>query len=88
MKIEYNELKNESNYKKHGVYFSEAENIEWDTLWAIPDTRKQYNEKRMIGYAYIGDRIYCIVFVDRLNVRRIISLRKANSREVKNYAKA
>lgn len=42
----------------------------------------------MIGYAFIGMRLYCVVFTDRDNERRIISLRKANSREVKHYAKA
>ncbi len=88
MQIEYNKTKNESNYEKHGVYLQEAERIEWATLWAMTDDRKEYNENRMIGYAYIGKCIYCIVYVDRLNIRRIISLRKANSREVKNYAEA
>ena len=46
----------------------------------------------MIGYAPIDDRVYCVVFVDRGDTthsvtRRIISLRKANMREVKDYAK-
>jgi uncharacterized DUF497 family protein len=89
MEIEYNETKNESNYEKHQVYLKEAEHIEWDTLWAKLDERKQYDEKRMIGYAYIRQRLYCVVYVDKPNnIRRIISLRKANSREVKNYAEA
>ena len=42
----------------------------------------------MIGYAYIGLRLYCVVYTDRGDERRIISLRKANSREVKRYAEA
>lgn len=49
------------------------------------DDRKNYGEKRMIGYALLGDRLYCEVFTDRGNERRIISLRKANQREVKYY---
>lgn len=59
--------------------------IEWDTLLAKMDDRKDYGEKRMIGYAFLGDRLYCEVFTDRGNERRIISLRKANQREVKYY---
>ncbi|MDO9224535.1 MAG: BrnT family toxin [Pseudomonadota bacterium] len=41
-----------------------------------------------IGYALllIGLRLFNVVFVDRADGRRIISLRKANLREVKRYA--
>ena len=35
---------------------------------------------------YIGDRLYYVVYVEREEVRRIISLRKANLREVQRYA--
>ncbi|VAW31986.1 hypothetical protein MNBD_CHLOROFLEXI01-1106, partial [hydrothermal vent metagenome] len=45
-----------------------------------------YDEVRVIGYAPIGQRVFCVVYTDRGNTRRIISLRKANKREVKNYA--
>ena len=58
-------------------------------LLCKPDTRRDYGEPRQIGYAIAGDCLYCVVFVDRPRVatteRRIISLRKANSREVKRY---
>jgi len=52
---------------------------------ATADTRKDYGEARVIGYAPIGERLYCVVFVERDEGRRIISLRKANSREVARY---
>lgn len=55
---------------------------------ASPDQRSDYGEMRMIGYAPIGNRLYCVVFVDRGTVRRIISLRKANSREVRAYVQS
>ena len=65
--------------------------MEWDTLRCKPDTRREYGEARQIGYVISRDRLYCVVFVDRPadapTERRIISLRKANSREVKNYEK-
>jgi len=48
----------------------------------------EYAEQRMIGFAYIGLRLYCVVFTDRDDVRRIISLRKANRREIAHYAAA
>ena len=40
-----------------------------------------------IGVGYIGLRLFCKVFTDRGDERRVISLRKANAREVANYAK-
>jgi uncharacterized DUF497 family protein len=66
-----------------------ATELEWDTLECKPDTCRDYGELRQLGYAIAGDRLYCVVFVDRpadaSTERRIISLRKANSREVKSY---
>lgn len=53
-----------------------------------PDTRADYGELREIGFALIGDRLYVVVFVQRGDVMRVISLRKANSREVKLYEQA
>ncbi|HNP52724.1 MAG TPA: BrnT family toxin [Nitrosomonas nitrosa] len=40
----------------------------------------------MITLAPIDKRVYCVVYVDRGNNRRIICLRKANYREVIHYA--
>ena len=88
MKIEFDPSKGSANRAKHGVSLQEAADIEWDTLLAKPDSRRDYGETRMIGYAYIGLRLYCVVYVDRSEARRIISLRKANSREIENYAEA
>lgn len=86
MDIEFDEKKNQLNIKKHGVSFLEAKNINWDSLWAFEDNRKNYNEIRMIGYVLIVSRLYNIVYTLRGSSVRIISLRKANKKEVLNYA--
>ena len=39
----------------------------------------------MIALAPLSDRLYVVAFVDRDSLRRIISLRKANRREVNHY---
>ena len=68
----------------------DAVDFEWETAVVWPDTRRDYNETRMMALGYIGLRIMVLVFVDRPpeqpTERRIISLRKANRREVKRYA--
>ena len=88
MDIAFDQDKDNSNMVKHGTSLADAALIEWETLYAFEDDRKEYGEARIRGYAYIGDRLYCVVFVDRDSTRRIISLRKANQRELKHYAKA
>ena len=85
VKITYNKAKNQQNIEKHGVRLADAELLDWDLLIASIDARKDYGEVRMIGYAPINNRVYCVVFVDRDDSRRIISFRKANRREVTWY---
>jgi uncharacterized DUF497 family protein len=80
--------KEASNLARHGVPLSLASSIEWDSAVIWTDTRFEYGEPRQSGIGYIGPRLYFVVFVDRAEGRRIISLRKANAREVKRYAQA
>ena len=82
MNIIFDTTKDSANILKHGVSLADAALIEWNTLRAKSDTRQDYGETHTIGYALIGIRLYCVIFTDR----RIISLRKANQREVKHYA--
>lgn len=86
MKITFDQGKDEINIAKHGVSLSLAAEFEWDTAVIWPDTRKDYGESRMACLGYVGLRIYAMVFVDRADYRRIVSLRKANRREVERYA--
>ncbi|MHB1678871.1 MAG: BrnT family toxin [Sulfuriferula sp.] len=86
MKITFDPEKDVFNMVKHGVSLVLASELEWGCLLAKPDARRDYGELRMIGYAPIGTRVFCVVFTDRGDERRIISLRKANPREVRRYA--
>ena len=86
MLIDFDKAKDATNLAKHGVSLAEAEKLEWDALLEQPDNRADYGEVRIIGFAPIHDRLFCVVFTDRDGERRIISLRKANTREVQDYA--
>ena len=61
--------------------------LEWNTAYILEDTRKAYPERRYQALGLIGERLQMLVFCmpDSQTVR-VISLRKANSREVKIYA--
>jgi uncharacterized DUF497 family protein len=48
--------------------------------------RREYGEMRQCALALIRQRRYFAAFVDRGDVRRVISLRRANIREVNHYA--
>jgi uncharacterized DUF497 family protein len=87
MNITFDPAKDASNLAKHGVSLALAERLEWDLLLAGEDLRRAYGEVRWIGFAPIVERVYCVVFTERGGQRRVISLRKANSREVQRYAR-
>lgn len=80
--------KDGANQEKHGVSLSDASRLEWDSALTWPDLRCDYGEARWCGIGYIGLRLHAVVFVDRADGRRIISLRKANQREVNRYAQS
>lgn len=83
--ITFDPLKDQLNRRKHGISLAEARHFDWDhaDLWL--DQRHNYGEPRQCGTGRIGLRLYFVVFVWRKGKRRIISLRKANVREVKRY---
>lgn len=87
MLIEFDPLKNQSNLAKHGVSLALASELDWDEALVWVDDRFEYGERRMIALAPRTGILYYVAFVDRHRVRRIISLRRANRREVKHYVK-
>ncbi|MEO5371633.1 MAG: BrnT family toxin [Magnetococcus sp. DMHC-1] len=87
MKIEFDPDKEYANRLKHGVSLGDVEGLDWERSVISLDRRHDYGEPRMIGYVPKRNRLYCVVFADREGVRRIISLRKANKRETKRYAR-
>lgn len=80
--------KDRKNQNKHDCSLADAEQIEWDMALEWLDDRNDYGEDRYVALAPIDNRLYCVVFVEREGSRRVISLRKANSREVKKYVEA
>ena len=88
MRIEFDKTKDETNLVKHGVSLSLARELDWDAALVWLDDRFEYDELRMIALAPKTEILYYVSFVDRGAMRRIISLRRANRREVQQYVKA
>ena len=85
MRIEFDRAKDGANRAKHGVSLALAGELDWEAALVWIDDRFNYDELRMIALAPQTEILYYVAFVDRGEVRRIISLRRANRREVKYY---
>ncbi len=77
--------KDKLNLAKHGLSLSFAEKLIWDEAYVWVDPRYAYDELRVIGLVPEGNTLYFVAFVDRGDVRRTLSLRRAERREVKKY---
>ncbi len=88
MQIEFDPIKDLANEAKHGVSLALAAELDWDAALVWVDDRFEYAELRMIALAPKTNTLYYVAFVDRGSNRRIISLRRANRREVKHYVES
>ncbi len=91
IRFEWDEKKNYSNRKKHGVWFEEAQQV-FDDAAALRyfDQEHSENEDRflLLGMS-ASNRTLVVVFCERErpSVIRIISARKATQKELKFYEK-
>lgn len=85
MDITFDRAKDALNQEKHGVSLATAALLNWSDLMVAVDDRFDYREVREIGFGVIDQRLYCVVFTQRGDTMHVISLRKANQREVRNY---
>lgn len=88
MRIEFDSGKDRQNQARHRISLALAGELEWEAALVWVDDRFMYAELRMIALAPKTNILYYVAFVDRGRVRRIISLRRANRREVKHYVES
>ena len=88
MQFVFDPDKDATNLGKHGLSLAAAAELSWEAALVWIDNRADYGEVRVVALAPIGDILYFVAFVDRETKRRIISLRRANRREVNHYVKA
>lgn len=85
MRFTFDPNKDKLNLVNHGLSLSFAEKLVWEEAYVWVDPRYPYDELRMIGLVPESNTLYYVAFVDRGDVRRTISLRPAERREVKKY---
>ncbi|MFN3669867.1 MAG: BrnT family toxin [Brevundimonas sp.] len=85
MTVSFDPAKDAINRAKHGLSLAEAERGDWTAAFIALDDRRDYGELRWYAYLPIDGRVHVVVYTERDDVTRIISLRRANPREVAKY---
>ncbi len=83
--ISFDPAKNARNVADRGLPFTLVEQLDWSSAIIEEDVRKNYSERRYLTLGLIEDRLHAVVFKPRAGKVHVISLRKANQREVKDY---
>ena len=73
--------------RTRGFSFDLVEHFDWNTALTQRDLRIE-SEERWIALGLVAERMYVVVWTPRGRYTRIISMRKANDREVARYAQA
>jgi hypothetical protein len=85
MEIEFDTDKRDKTLRARGLDFARAGEIFADVIITIEDIRKNYGETRWMTVGAIDGRIVILIWTPRGAVRRIISMRYANEREITRY---
>jgi uncharacterized DUF497 family protein len=85
MQFEWDEKKARSNKAKHDVDFKSVQYFDFDTALYRVDIAMDYGEERWEATGLIGVRLHTLVFTEREDRIRVISLRKATPDEMKEF---
>ena len=85
MHIEFDVNKNDTNIRERGLSLERASDFDFDSAIIKRDSRKSYPEVRYVAVGFLDARLHVLCFTPIEDGIRVISFRKANSREVKHY---
>ena len=86
MKIEFDPAKSERNGRQRDLPFSLTVEFDWESAIYLEDIRRDYPERRFVALGFLRAKLHVICFTPIPGGVRIISLRRANSREIHRYA--
>lgn len=87
MEIEYDHGKRERTLLERGIDFARACEVFAGVHFTSEDRRQDYGEVRQITVGKLDARLVVMVWTQRHQTRRIISMRRANEREIKRFEK-
>ncbi len=84
MKISFDPVKRDWTLRARGLDFLEAELVFGGPLHQFVDLRFDYGETRIVTFGFLEARMVVVVWTPRGDVYHIISMRKANAREIES----
>ncbi len=88
MQIEFDPAKNERNIRERGLSFERAADFDFETALYLEDDRYDYGKQRIRAIGYIEQQLHALVYTVREETLRVISLLRANRRELRSYEEA
>jgi len=86
MEFEFDPVKAASNFKKHGVRFTDAEQVLHDPSAVTIEDPDALGEQRFVTLGMDSlQRVLVVVYTQRGERTRLISARKASRNEAKQY---
>jgi uncharacterized protein len=85
LEFEWDDQKEKSNLRKHGLAFEDAITLFDGPYLERLDDRHDYGEERYVAYGCVRDEVVVLVYTWRGPARRIISARKATKVERETY---
>ncbi len=87
MSLEFDPVKRDKTVAERGLDFARAGEVFDGVHMTGQDSRTSYPEDRFITVGYLDQRLVVMVWTPRGEVRRVISMRKANDREKIFYSR-
>jgi uncharacterized protein len=81
----WDETKRKANLAKHGIDFRDAISIFNGPLVTVEDTREDYGELRYVALGLLEGIVVSLVYAERGDQVRIISIRKALKHETRFF---
>lgn len=86
-RFSWDQAKSERNASDRGIDFSAARSFDFETAVIATDDRRDYGEVREVAIGFVGPRLHVLVYTMRDQMCHVISLRKANKREIRAYVR-
>ncbi|RJG14553.1 BrnT family toxin [Massilia cavernae] len=88
MKLSFDPAKRAKALIERGLDFARANEVFAGVTMTLDDDRRDYGEPRRMTVGLLDDRVIVVVWTPRGGTRRIISMRKANEREIAEFERA
>jgi uncharacterized protein len=85
MIINFDAAKSAKNLAERELPFDSVIDFYWQTASIAVDTRNPYPEPRLVAFGYLQERLHVLCFTPINGGIRVISLHRANKREVSRY---